>query len=502
MRDDSIPPSPAADAARTDRRLSGDETPYDRRDPDLRLPVPLSEGPGRWRTMRRDRIQRRLLLCADVCAAALAVTGARLLGDHHDAPASAAPLLIVPIAILAAKLLGLYDRDELVLRTSTLDEAPALFQLATLSALLTQVADEVLGVGPLNGDQVLGLWVLLFIGALLARTAARKVGHLVSPAERCLVVGDTRGMGAVGSRLKEGTGINAQLVGRLALTPDQDHDQAMHELERAIAASDVDRVILAPRTLDSDAILDVVRLVKALGVKVSLLPRLLEVVGSSVVFDEFNGITMLGVRRFGLSRSSSAIKRATDVLGASVGLVLLGPFMLLAAAAIKLDSRGPVLYRQKRVGRDGRAFEIMKFRTMVDNAHALRASLRDETATPDGELFKISDDPRVTRVGRLLRRMSLDELPQLLNVLRGDMSLVGPRPLVVDEDALVHGWHRRRLHLTPGMTGPWQVLGSAERVPLAEMVNIDYLYIANWSLFTDVKIMLRTVLHMLRRHGV
>jgi lipopolysaccharide/colanic/teichoic acid biosynthesis glycosyltransferase len=211
---------------------------------------------------------------------------------------------------------------------------------------------------------------------------------------------------------------------------------------------------------------------------------------------------MLGVRRFGLSRSSSAIKRATDVLGASVGLLVLGPFMLLAAAAIKLDSPGPVLYRQKRVGRDGRAFEITKFRTMVQNAHALRASLRDEAAAADGELFKISDDPRVTRVGRLLRRMSLDELPQLLNVLHGDMSLVGPRPLVVDEDALVHGWHRRRLHLTPGMTGPWQVLGSSERVPLAEMVNIDYLYIANWSLFTDVKIMLRTVLHMLRRHGV
>ena len=116
-------------------------------------------------------------------------------------------------------------------------------------------------------------------------------------------------------------------------------------------------------------------------------------------------------------------------------------------------------------------------------------------------MFKLADDPRITRVGRLLRKTSLDELPQFFNVLLGDMSLVGPRPLVVDEDELVQGWHRRRLHLVPGMTGPWQVLGST-RVPLQEMVKIDYLYIANWSLWGDVKILVRTVAHVLRREGV
>ncbi|MBA2516777.1 MAG: sugar transferase, partial [Solirubrobacterales bacterium] len=162
-------------------------------------------------------------------------------------------------------------------------------------------------------------------------------------------------------------------------------------------------------------------------------------------------------------------------------------------------SAGPVFFRQTRVGRDGDHFEMLKFRSMVDGADALKAQLH--TLNESDGLFKMANDPRVTRIGRLLRASSLDELPQLLNVLKGDMSLVGPRPLVLDEDALVHGWHRRRLHLTPGMTGPWQVLGSRQ-VPLHDMVKIDYMYIANWSFWIDFKILLRTVMHVLRRAGV
>ena len=145
-------------------------------------------------------------------------------------------------------------------------------------------------------------------------------------------------------------------------------------------------------------------------------------------------------------------------------------------------------------------FEMLKFRSMVLGADAMRRELV-ERAGADGELFKLSGDPRLTRVGQMLRASSLDELPQLINVLRGDMSIVGPRPLIVDEDALIRGWQRRRLHLTPGMTGPWQILGST-RVPLGEMVKMDYLYIANWSLLGDVKIILRTVLHVLGRSGL
>ena len=158
-----------------------------------------------------------------------------------------------------------------------------------------------------------------------------------------------------------------------------------------------------------------------------------------------------------------------------------------------------MLFRQIRVGRNGRPFHIMKFRSMVVDAEQQKERLRALNEVGGG-MFKISRDPRVTRVGNFLRRTSLDELPQLFNVLRGEMSLVGPRPLVTDEDELVRGLDRSRLHLTPGMTGPWQVLGS--RVPMQEMVGIDYLYVANWSLWADVKLLLRTVRHVCRRGNV
>ena len=170
--------------------------------------------------------------------------------------------------------------------------------------------------------------------------------------------------------------------------------------------------------------------------------------------------------------------------------------MIVFAVAIKLDSRGPVFFRQLRVGRHGQRFHMLKFRTMVRDADAMKDSLRDRNEAQEG-LFKIAEDPRVTRVGKLLRTTALDELPQLLNIVRGEMSLVGPRPLVIEEDERIEGWHRRRLELMPGMTGPWQILGPA-RVPLKEMVAIDYLYVANWSLWTDVKILLRTVPHVVR----
>jgi len=263
---------------------------------------------------------------------------------------------------------------------------------------------------------------------------------------------------------------------------------------------DVHRAIIAPRSVDAGEMLNLVRTLKAVGVRVSVLPRLLEVVGSSVEFDDLHGVTVMGVRRFDLTRSSAALKRSFDLLGASLGLLAVSPLMIAIAIAIKLDSRGPVFFRQLRVGRHGQRFHMLKFRTMVPDAEALKDGLRHRNEAKDG-LFKIAEDPRVTRVGRLLRRSALDELPQLLNIVRGEMSLVGPRPLVIDEDQRVEGWHRRRLELMPGMTGPWQILGPS-RVPLREMVAIDYLYVANWSLWTDVKILLRTIPHVLGRRGL
>jgi exopolysaccharide biosynthesis polyprenyl glycosylphosphotransferase len=263
---------------------------------------------------------------------------------------------------------------------------------------------------------------------------------------------------------------------------------------------DVHRAILAPESIDARELLDLVRTLKAIGVRVSLLPRLLEVVGSSVEFDDLHGVTVMGVRRFDLTRSSAAVKRAFDLAGASIGLLAVSPLMIAIAIAIKLDSRGPVFFRQLRVGRRSERFHMLKFRTMVPDAESMKDLLRDRNEAQDG-LFKIVDDPRITRVGKLLRKSALDELPQLFNILRGEMSLVGPRPLVIEEDERIEGWSRQRLELLPGMTGHWQILGPA-RVPLREMVAIDYLYVANWSLWTDIKILLRTVPHVIGRRGM
>ena len=193
------------------------------------------------------------------------------------------------------------------------------------------------------------------------------------------------------------------------------------------------------------------------------------------------------------------MKRSFDLAGSAVALVLALPVLLAVAVAIKVDSPGPVVFRQRRVGRHGEPFRMLKFRSMIDGAEA---QLPDLLPRSEAEgIFKLSDDPRVTRVGRLLRRHYLDELPQILNVLRGEMSLVGPRPLPLDEDQRILGHHRRRLDVAPGITGPWQVLGSS-RVPLREMVRLDYQYATSWSLRGDLRILVRTVVSVIRGRGL
>jgi lipopolysaccharide/colanic/teichoic acid biosynthesis glycosyltransferase len=200
-----------------------------------------------------------------------------------------------------------------------------------------------------------------------------------------------------------------------------------------------------------------------------------------------------------LSRSAHLIKRILDLIGATLLLILGAPLLALAAAAIRFEGPGPVFFRQTRVGRDGRSFRIVKLRTMVVGADQLKDDLRGLNEAVG--LFKITADPRITRVGGFLRRTCIDELPQLFNVLRGEMSLVGPRPLIPEEDRQIRGWHRARLHTAPGMTGHWQVLGAA-RIPLAEMIAIDCRYIANWTIWSDIKTLAMTIPCVLGRRGI
>ena len=446
----------------------------------------------------RERRYRRLLGLADIVATLFALSLCiNLLGRSN----MVSPALVagVPVVIVIAKVLGLYDRDELVLHKSTLDEAPKVFQLATLFTLVVSIGQAPLRLGELGGDQILALWVVLFAGLLAGRAAARAVARRNTAPERCLLIGDPAECDRIRARLAEGASTNASVVAQLSPEGLSEEDLPLSLLGELVTENGVERIVIAPRGGDHNELLDLVRAVKSLGVNVTVLPRLLEVVGSSVVVDEVEGVLMLGVRRFGLTRSSGFLKRALDCAALALALVFLAPLMGVIALAIKLDSRGPVLFRQQRIGQGGEPFEMLKFRTMVDGADSQKTDLLHRNEREG--LFKIADDPRITRVGRLLRRAYLDELPQLANVLRGDMSLVGPRPLVIEDDSRVVGWDRRRLHLTPGMTGPWQVTG-VTRPPLAEMVKLDYLYVATWSLWGDVKIILRTIALMFARRGL
>jgi exopolysaccharide biosynthesis polyprenyl glycosylphosphotransferase len=417
-----------------------------------------------------------------------------------------AGIAAVPVLLIGAKVTGLYDRDETLLRKTTLDEAPKLFQLATLCALLAWLTGGLLVRGQLDRHEAMFLWLALAALLILARASSRAIALRIAPAERCLFIGDDVSAETIRSKLSGHGGVKAKVVAHLDLdkvapwSTDTFSEPRLAEIRDLAQTLDVHRAIIAPRSADAGEMLNLVRTLKAVGVRVSVLPRLLEVVGSSVEFDDLHGVTVMGVRRFDLTRSSALFKRAFDLFGASLGLLAISPVIIAIAIAIKLDSRGPVFFRQLRVGRHGHRFQMLKFRTMVPEAEELKDSLRYRNEAKEG-LFKIAEDPRVTRVGRLLRKSALDELPQLLNIVRGEMSLVGPRPLVIEEDRRIEGWHRRRLELMPGMTGPWQILGPA-RVPLKEMVAIDYLYVANWSLWTDIKILLRTVPHVLGRRGL
>ncbi len=459
--------------------------------------------------MHRDAVFRRLLALADLAAAvgALGITGA--ITGHPLGPLSFAT---APLIILIAKMTGRYDHDELILRKSTLDEVPALVVLAASYALAWSLF--ALAVGDrfnLKAGGVSILWGSTAILLLTARAAARSAAQVSAPRERVLIIGSAAPRMQLAQSLASDPGAHIDVVGFLPLEDERRvasdwgprsrrrRQRTFDNLGDVVRELDVHRVFLIPTTADAELMLDAVSRTLAIGVKLSIVPRLFEVVGSAVEFDTVGGVTVLGVPRNGLNRSSRAVKRAMDIVGSGIGLLALLPFGLMIALAIKLDSRGPVFFRQRRVGRDGRDFEMIKFRSMYDGAHAQREALAHLNES-DGT-FKLSSDPRVTRIGRLLRRTSIDELPQLINVLSGDMSLVGPRPLVVDEDRLIEGRHRERLQFAPGMTGPWQVLGPT-RPPLSEMVKTDYLYAANWSLWTDIKILLRTVAHVFAQRGL
>ncbi len=503
------------DSVATGKDAQGDPAVQRHAPPDHGRLAQLDEIVGGVSSSRthRDSVRRRLLALSDVAALAVAYGWVWIVAPP-EGPLSERLVfaLALPLWVLFNKLLGLYDRDAHLVHKSTLDELP---KLALSSALGTAIL--YFCATPLSGLEIGRPQTLLFAGfAFLTLAVGRAaVRHLLVrryPAERCLIVGSGFVADTVARKLRVHPEYGVELVGFVdTLNEDWSTGNGgpagklaaplggLERFEEICAEFAVDRVVIAFSSISHERLIEVIRASKRLGLEISVVPRLFEVIGHQVEVDQLEGMTLLGLRGFGRTRSSLALKRAIDILGSGLGLLVLMPLMLGIAVAIRLGSRGPALFVQARVGRGNREFSMYKFRTMVNGAHHMKTALIHLNET-GGPMFKMAEDPRVTRVGRFLRRTSLDELPQLFNVLRGDMSLVGPRPLVPSEDVHVIGHHRERLDLTPGLTGPWQVLGRTS-IPFDEMTKLDYLYVAEWSLWNDIKLLLRTGPTVLQRRG-
>jgi len=452
-------------------------------------------------SQRHDSLFRRALGVADALAVATALLAIVLAGDT----ATLRPIaIVIPfIFVVVAKTARLYDRDANVLHHTTLDEIPVLFSTATMAALFLWLSDELVIDGWFSREQVLGFWLLLTTLLLTFRSIARALANQVSTVERCLFVGNEDDAEELREKLAQTPAVRAELVGCMPVAGDPGPGEAERlELRRRIDAAvgqrEVHRLILGPGTTRSGELPDWIRVIGTSGVKVSVMPDVARVVTSSTELDRLHGITLVGMKRSKMTLSSYAIKRGVDVVASACALLVTAPLLAVLALLINLDSPGPVVFRQQRAGRHGTPFEMLKLRTMVDGAEEHKSDLRHLNEAEG--LFKIDADPRITRVGAPLRRLHLDELPQLWNVLRGDMSLVGPRPLPLDEDASLVGWHRRRLDMRPGLTGIWQALGSS-RISVGEMVKLDYQYVAHWSLWNDIRIMMLTLRQVLYRRG-
>jgi len=246
-------------------------------------------------------------------------------------------------------------------------------------------------------------------------------------------------------------------------------------------------------------ITSIVRECERRRVRVRIVPDMFQMSLGQVDLEDLSGVPLVGVREVSMNKSALLIKRIIDVAGAAVGLALATPLLFLIALAVRLDSPGPIIFRQPRVGLGGRIFWMYKFRSMHEDAGEEQETLVHMNEAK-GPIFKIRRDPRLTRVGRFLRRTSLDELPQLVNVMRGEMSLVGPRPNLPSEVEEYQEWHKKRLEVLPGMTGLWQVSGRSH-LSFAEMVLLDIYYIDHWSLWLDIKILMRTIPKVLFGEG-
>jgi exopolysaccharide biosynthesis polyprenyl glycosylphosphotransferase len=431
-----------------------------------------------------------MLALADALAALLATAGAGL--SVAEAPWA---VFFLPLWLLLAKLVGLYDRDHEAIRHLTVDEVPGIVAWAAGGTAFVALLLPLTPADSLTTGGAARMFAGAALSAFALRGVARWLWRRVTPPERTAVIGNGELAEAIARKADLFTDMHLKVVdspqpsGGDGLAP-----EALDEL-----TSSIDRVVVASPSIDPDVIARLAVLCRARQVKLSVVSplrgRALPVLRMSQVAD----LPVFDYDTWDVSRSTLMLKRAFDVVVSASALLALAPLFPLVALAIRLDSAGPVIFSQLRAGTGGRPFRMYKLRTMAANAEqSLSQIVRlEELREP---MFKLRNDPRVTRVGRLLRRFSLDELPQLVNVLRGDMSIVGPRPEQTDLVQRYEPEHRFRLDVKPGMTGPMQVFGRGE-LTFSERLAVELDYVENMSLGRDLRILFETVPAIVRGTG-
>jgi exopolysaccharide biosynthesis polyprenyl glycosylphosphotransferase len=473
------------------------------------------------RSARRRQLQRGrtwLLASADLVSlvVAYAITYEIAARVGKLPPVSAPAWFLVSLAVVAGPVwlavfaaYHLYDHDNLKISVASFDEVRDIFHAMLAGSLAFLVLSQ--GVRYAGGWWVYSaVEATLFAASALvlvplARGTMRSwiFARLMQP-RRTLIVGGGREAELVYRKLQAHPEYGLEVLG--FLHGDDVHTRlgpvlgSPREIASIIDELEIDRVLLASSVASHEEMLDLIRTVRRPDVQVSIVPRYFEIFTSHATLDDVEGMPLVTLPPMRLGRSSRLLKRGFDVVVSATALLVLSPVLALVAVLIRLDSSGKSLYWQPRRGRSGSTFRIAKFRTMFVGAEQRRDSVLHLNEA-DGPLFKAkSGDPRVTRIGKVLRKYSIDELPQLWNVVRGEMSLVGPRPFVVYEADQITGWARRRLDTTPGITGLWQVLGRND-IPFDEMVKLDYLYVTNWSLWWDLKILCQTIPVVLAKRG-
>ncbi|MDX6634999.1 MAG: hypothetical protein QOF06_1202 [Solirubrobacterales bacterium] len=464
----------------------------------------LGDQRGPMGSRRRGAILRRLLAIGDwisLTATLCAVTAAT---STTDVATLFWAVLFTPAWILVVKLHGLYDNDHRRIRHSTLDELPSLISASTLGTLLLDGLLALSPVGPLSPQSAIAVGVGTLAVSLVSRGTIRFFWHRLTTVAAGVVVGPAAVADLMARRISTHPEARLTLVGYLSAS----EEQPAKELPRLGSVADIskiadeyaiERVVVTEHEMSE---VDAERLIaecKAAGLGLTFLPQHYGLLGPGIELNRLAELPVLDFRFSDPPRSTVAMKRAMDIVISTAMLTLLSPLLLAIAVWILLDDGRPVFFRQSRAGKDGVPFSMLKFRTMVADAEQRLPELVD-IETLDQPAFKIQDDPRVTRSGRWLRRASVDELPQLFNVLRGDMSLVGPRPEEESVVALYDERQRSRLAIKPGITGPMQVYGRSD-LTFEERLAMERDYLDNLSLLTDLEILLRTPRAMVRGEG-